>query len=155
MTEEQIKNLCLENKQSDENTPTFENLEPSLSVVNTEVDIMPLSDSERGGESRENLENREDRDNLDLILDISLKVRVEMGRTKMVVHDLLNLDKGSVIELNKMAGDPMDVFVNDKHVAKGEAVVVGEKFGVRLTEIVSSSLREDKRDDKRGDKKCR
>jgi flagellar motor switch protein FliN/FliY len=75
--------------------------------------------------------------NLDLILDIPLKVTVELGRAKMIVNDLLALGQGSVIELNKLAGEPMEVLVNDKLVAKGEAVVVNEKFGVRLTDIIS------------------
>src|SRR5690349_124441 len=69
--------------------------------------------------------------NLDLILDIPLKVTVELGRTKMIVNDLLALGQGSVIELNKLAGEPMEVLVNEKLVARGEAVVVNEKFGVR------------------------
>ena len=79
--------------------------------------------------------------NLDLILDIPLKVTAELGRTKMVVSDLLNLGQGSVIELSKLAGEPMEVLVNDKLVARGEAVVVNEKFGVRLTDIISPSER--------------
>ena len=79
--------------------------------------------------------------NLSLILDIPLRVAVELGRTKMVVNDLLNLGQGSVIELNKLAGEPMEVLVNDKLVARGEAVVVNEKFGVRLTDIISPAER--------------
>lgn len=79
--------------------------------------------------------------NLDLILDIPLKVTVELGRTKMPVSDLLNLTQGSVIELAKLAGEPMEVLVNDKLIARGEAVVVNEKFGVRLTDIISPSER--------------
>jgi flagellar motor switch protein FliN/FliY len=79
--------------------------------------------------------------NLTLILDIPLRVAVELGRTKMVVNDLLNLGQGSVIELNKLAGEPMEVLVNDKLVARGEAVVVNEKFGVRLTDIISPTER--------------
>lgn len=79
--------------------------------------------------------------NLALILDIPLRVTVELGRTKMVVSDLLNLGQGSVIELNKLAGEPMEVLVNDKLVARGEAVVVNEKFGVRLTDIISPTER--------------
>lgn len=79
--------------------------------------------------------------NLDLILDIPLKVTVELGRTRMLVNDLLNLGQGSVIELAKLAGEPMEVLVNDKLVARGEAVVVNEKFGVRLTDIISPSER--------------
>jgi flagellar motor switch protein FliN/FliY len=66
---------------------------------------------------------------------------VELGRTKMMVNDLLNLGQGSVIELSKLAGEPMEVLVNDKLVARGEAVVVNEKFGVRLTDIISPSER--------------
>ncbi len=79
--------------------------------------------------------------NLTLIMDIPLRVAVELGRTKMVVNDLLNLGQGSVIELNKLAGEPMEVLVNDKLVARGEAVVVNEKFGVRLTDIISPTER--------------
>lgn len=79
--------------------------------------------------------------NLDLILDIPLRVTVELGRTKMIVSELLNLGQGSVIELNKLAGEPMEVLVNDKLVARGEAVVVNEKFGVRLTDIISPAER--------------
>lgn len=79
--------------------------------------------------------------NLDLIMDIPLKVTVELGRTRMLVSDLLNLGQGSVIELSKLAGEPMEVLVNDKLVARGEAVVVNEKFGVRLTDIISPSER--------------
>ena len=79
--------------------------------------------------------------NLKLILDIPLRVAVELGRTKMAVNDLLNLGQGSVIELNKLAGEPMEVLVNDKLVARGEAVVVNEKFGVRLTDIISPTER--------------
>ncbi len=79
--------------------------------------------------------------NLDLILDVPLKVTVELGRTKMVVSDLLNLGQGSVVELNKLAGEPMEVLVNDKLVARGEAVVVNEKFGIRLTDIISKTER--------------
>src|ERR1051326_3641435 len=75
--------------------------------------------------------------NLSLILDIPLRVAVELGRTKMVVNDLLNLGQGSVIELSKLAGEPMEVLVNNKLVARGEAVVANEKFGVRLTDIIS------------------
>ncbi len=79
--------------------------------------------------------------NLNLILDIPLKVTVELGRTKMPVSELLNLTQGSVIELAKLAGEPMEVLVNDKLIARGEAVVVNEKFGVRLTDIISPTER--------------
>ena len=75
--------------------------------------------------------------NLDLILDIPLAVTVELGRSKMLINDLLQLGQGSVIELTKLVGDPLEVLVNDKLVARGEVVVVNEKFGVRLTDIVT------------------
>ena len=75
--------------------------------------------------------------NLDLILDIPLTVTVELGRSKMLINDLLQLGQGSVIELTKLVGDPLEVLVNEKLVARGEVVVVNEKFGVRLTDIVT------------------
>lgn len=80
-------------------------------------------------------------ENLNLILDIPLNVTVELGRTKMSVNELLNLGQGSVVELNKLAGEPMEVLVNNKLIARGEAVVVNEKFGVRLTDIISQTER--------------
>jgi flagellar motor switch protein FliN/FliY len=95
---------------------------------------------DRGLGSRDGLDARNSR-NLDLILDIPLRVTVELGRTKMLVSELLNLGQGSVIELNKLAGEPMEVLVNEKLVARGEAVVVNEKFGVRLTDIISPAER--------------
>jgi flagellar motor switch protein FliN/FliY len=95
-----------------------------------------------GGSAGDGLspEERSER-NLDLIMDIPLKVSVELGRTKMMVSDLLNLGQGSVIELNKLAGEALEILVNDKLVARGEAVVVNEKFGVRLTDIISPQER--------------
>tara|TARA_B100000686_G_scaffold129310_1_gene136456 strand:+ start:162 stop:536 length:375 start_codon:yes stop_codon:yes gene_type:complete len=75
--------------------------------------------------------------NLDLILDIPLTVTVELGRSKMLINDLLQLGQGSVIELTKLKGEPLEVLVNQKLVARGEVVVINEKFGVRLTDIVS------------------
>jgi flagellar motor switch protein FliN/FliY len=93
-----------------------------------------------GSASDAGLDPTKDR-NLQMILDIPLRVTVELGRTKMPVSELLNLGQGSVIELNKLAGEPMEVFVNDKLIARGEAVVVNEKFGVRLTDIISTKER--------------
>jgi flagellar motor switch protein FliN len=79
--------------------------------------------------------------NINMILDIPLKLTAELGRTKIIVSDLLNLGQGSVIELNKLAGEPMEIYVNDKLIAKGEAVVVNDKFGVRLTDVISPKER--------------
>jgi flagellar motor switch protein FliN/FliY len=78
-----------------------------------------------------------DQDNLNIILDVTLQVTVEVGRARMTIQDLLQLGQGSVMELEKLAGEPLDVYVNGKCVAHGEAVIVNEKFGVRLTQIIS------------------
>ena len=75
--------------------------------------------------------------NLDFILDIPLKVTVELGRATVLIKDILQLGQGSVLELNKLAGEPLEILVNGKLVAKGEVVVVNEKFGVRIKEIIS------------------
>ena len=74
---------------------------------------------------------------LDFILDIPLKVTVELGRTKMAIRDILQMAQGSVGDLAKFAGEPLEVLVNDKLIARGEVVVVNEKFGIRLTDIIS------------------
>lgn len=81
---------------------------------------------------------------IDFILDLPLTVTVELGRTEMLISELLQLGQGSVVELTKLAGEPMDVFVNNRLIAKGEVVVVNEKFGVRLTDVVSHAERIDK-----------
>lgn len=85
-----------------------------------------------------------DKKNLDFILDIPLQVTVELGRTKLLVKDILQLNQGAVVELTKLAGEPLDIFVNSKLVARGEAVVVNDKFGVRLVDIVSPNERVEK-----------
>jgi flagellar motor switch protein FliN/FliY len=74
---------------------------------------------------------------LDFILDIPLKVSVELGRTRLPIRDILQLSQGSVVELSKFAGEPLEVLVNDRLIARGEVVVVNEKFGIRLTDIIS------------------
>lgn len=79
--------------------------------------------------------------NLDMLLDIPLQVTVELGRTKRSVQDILSLSSGSIIELDKLAGEPVDILVNNKLIAKGEVVVIDENFGVRVTSIISQSDR--------------
>jgi flagellar motor switch protein FliN/FliY len=74
---------------------------------------------------------------IDFVLDIPLTLNVELGRSQLLISELLQLGQGSVIELSKLAGEPMDVFVNQRLIARGEVVVVNEKFGIRLTDIVS------------------
>ncbi len=81
---------------------------------------------------------------IDLLLDIPLEVSVEVGRSRILVRDLLQLQEGSLVELDKLAGEPLDLYVNSRLIARGEAVVVNEKFGLRLTDVVSPSERIEK-----------
>ena len=105
-------------------------------------DVDEKGEADKAGEAGEAGEEADDdptgeKKSLDLILDIPLTVTVELGRNKMLINDLLQLGQGSVIELKKLVGEPLEVLVNQKLVARGETVVVNEKFGVRLTAIVS------------------
>ncbi|HHH46671.1 MAG TPA: flagellar motor switch protein FliN [Thiotrichales bacterium] len=79
--------------------------------------------------------------NLDLILDIPVTISMEIGRTRISIRNLLQLNQGSVVELDRLAGEPMDVLVNGTLVAHGEVVVVNEKFGIRLTDVISPAER--------------
>jgi flagellar motor switch protein FliN/FliY len=79
--------------------------------------------------------------NMDFLLDIPLEISVELGRTKMLINELLKLGQGSVVELSKLAGETLEILANQKLVARGEVVVVNEKYGVRLTEIISPTER--------------
>jgi flagellar motor switch protein FliN/FliY len=78
---------------------------------------------------------------IDLLLDVPLDITVELGRARLSIQELLSLGPGSVVELDKLAGEPLDILVNDRLVARGEAVVVNDKFGVRITDIVSPAER--------------
>ena len=78
---------------------------------------------------------------MDFLLDIPLDISVELGRTKMLINELLQLGQGSVIELSKLAGEALEIFANQKLVARGEVVVVNEKYGIRLNEIISPTER--------------
>jgi len=78
---------------------------------------------------------------VEFLLDVPLQVTVELGRTKMRIADLLRLAKGSVVELDKLAGEPLDLRVNGQLIARGEAVIVNDKFGVRLSDVLSPSER--------------
>src|SRR6201994_2615877 len=81
------------------------------------------------------------RNDIDMILDIPVQLTVELGRTKIAIKNLLQLAQGSVVELDGMAGEPMDVLVNGCLIAQGEVVVVNDKFGIRLTDIITPSER--------------
>lgn len=89
----------------------------------------------------EGIRTTSERRSLDLLMDVSMRVTVELGRSSLTVEEVLSLGPGSVVELNKLAGEPVDVLVNDQLIARGEVVVVDENFGVRVTEIVSPRRR--------------
>ncbi|MBO8155228.1 MAG: flagellar motor switch phosphatase FliY [Bacillaceae bacterium] len=107
-------------------------------TVRQDVSVQPaaFADLESAGTGIE-----VDQRNLNMLLDIPLKVSVELGRTKKTIKEILELTSGSIIELDKLAGEPVDIHVNDKLIAKGEVVVIDENFGVRLTDILSQSDR--------------
>ena len=94
--------------------------------------------------SREVLQNLAAHANLDFLLDVPLQVTVELGRSKITISELLKLSKGSVLELNKVAGEALDFRVNDRLVARGEAIVINDRFGVRLTDVISPTERVEK-----------
>ena len=107
-----------------------ENIENGESVESTQDSLAQ--------NSVEELEEKEQGEmNLDFILDIPLELSVELGKTRMLVNDLLQLGQGSIIELNKLAGESLEVYINHKLIARGEVVVVNEKFGVRLTDVIT------------------
>jgi flagellar motor switch protein FliN/FliY len=81
---------------------------------------------------------------LDFILDIPLEITVELGRTKMLIHDLLKLGQGSVVELSKPAGETLEILANNRLIAKGDVVVMNDKYGIRLTEVISTIERLEK-----------
>ena len=85
---------------------------------------------------------REQAENLDLIMEVPLQVTVEIGRTRRKVQDILEFSKGSLVVLDKLAGDQVDLFVNGKCIAKGDVVVIDDNFGVRITEIIKTPLLE-------------
>lgn len=78
---------------------------------------------------------------IDFLLDIPVEITVQLGTAKMLIKELLQLGQGSVVELDKLAGEPMEILANSRLIARGEVVVVNEKFGVRLTDIISPSER--------------
>lgn len=122
--EEELK----QNREQILTAATGEDEEVDMSSIAATISEDEISDEEPVGEG-----------NLDInfLLDVQLKISVEVGRAEMFISDLLKLDSGKVVELRSSVGQPLDIRVNDKLVARGEVVVINEKFGVRITEIVS------------------
>ena len=86
-------------------------------------------------ENKEQVDSTEGTENLKVLENIDVMLTVEVGRTEITIRDLLRLNEGSVVELDRLAGDPLDIMVNNTKIAKGEVVMVGERFGVRFTEV--------------------
>ena len=103
----------------------------------TEPSPAPANQSSAEASSVSKGSNAKSPNNLDFILDIPIEVTVELGRSKMLVNELLGLGQGSVIELSKLAGETLEILANQKLIARGEVVVINEKYGVRLTEVIS------------------
>jgi len=129
---------------SDDNF-SWDDVQEELEATRKEDPVMELPKTEVSPAGFEELQSTHDesQNNLDInfILDIPLTLTVELGRSRMLISELLQLGQGSVLELTKLAGEPMDIFVNQRLIARGEVVVVNEKFGVRLTDIVSPAER--------------
>jgi len=106
---------------------------PHIKDVETKVNVQSVQFSEL--ESKRNVKTNDS--NLGILMDIPLQISVELGRTKKMIKDILELSSGSIIELDKLAGEPVDIYANNKLIAKGEVVVIDENFGVRITDIIS------------------
>ncbi len=114
-----------------ESRPARESARPKPAATAAEFDELDVGEGVSMG----------DEANLDVILDIPVTIAMEIGRTRISIRNLLQLNQGSVVELDRLAGEPMDVLVNGTLVAHGEVVVVNEKFGIRLTDVVSPAER--------------
>ena len=141
MPDDLTNDETMEQEESQESSVDLDDEEISWDDVEAELEQqrdMIKGEAEKTSTSASNIPN------LDFIMDIPLKVSVELGRTKLLINELLQLGQGSVIELTKLAGEPLEVLVNDKLIARGEAVVVNEKFGVRITDIMTPMERIEK-----------
>ncbi len=126
MTEEAIQ---------ESSKPQPEEIKELLDDEGMETD--PVTHAEDSSPAPEpSLANHKER-GLDFLYDVPLQISVEVGRSKILLKDLLQMGEGYIIELDKLAGDPLDLYVNSRLIAKGEAVMVGDKFGIRLTDVIS------------------
>ncbi len=126
------------------NTPESKNMvrpdpEEIKELLETDLPTAPADTANSSGKSGQNAPRE-----LDFLYDIPLNISVEVGRCKILLKDLLSMSEGYVIELDKLAGEPLDLYVNSRLIARGEAVLVGDKFGIRLTDVVSRTDRIEK-----------
>lgn len=134
--QDELKQPIVQTPEQNETEHTAKVISQSEDTVENKVNIRPVQFENFAKEQA-----TQDNLNLNLIKDVPLKVSVELGRTKKTLKEILELGHGAIIELNKMAGEPVDILVNGKFIAKGEVVVVDENFGVRITEIINSTER--------------
>lgn len=106
-----------------------------------DIDFGPATAAKAEFQQLTESSGKAEKQNIDLLMDVNLPVSIELGRTKMTIEDILALGPGSVVELNKLAGEPVDLMVNYKVVARGEVVVIDENFGVRITQLLSPEER--------------
>jgi len=107
--------------------------EPATDVGSPPTDTRPLTLTDLDDSSKPSVDTKK----VTMLNDVKLRVKLQLGRTKMLVEDILNLDEGSVVELDKLAGDPIDVLVNDRLVARGEVLVLNDNFCVRISEVLA------------------
>lgn len=110
-------------------------------TLNPEETADLLEEAPKAAPSRARSQAPHSSRDLEFLFDVPLQVSVEVGRTKILLKDLLQMGEGYVVELDKLAGDPLDLYVNSRLIARGEAVKVGDKFGIKLTEVVSQTDR--------------
>lgn len=128
---EPIEEAAVNPMPEDAAVDAIENAQEAVEAIRSETSALDLQELGAG-----NGVDRQDPAALALLRDVNLQVKIELGRTRMYVEDVLRLNENSVIELDKLAGDPVDIYVNDRPVARGEVLVVNDNFCVRVSEIV-------------------
>lgn len=135
--------MTQENKMTEENIPNNAKPDPDeiKELLDDDDNDIPTPPESQDTPSGSTTAPQKSQRGLEFLYDVPLQISVEVGRSKILLKDLLKMGEGYVIELDKLAGEPLDLYVNSKLIAKGEAVMVGDKFGIRLTEVVSPSDR--------------
>ena len=123
------------------NAETTENLNAETKSENAQVSEDPKKTDQQGQEANSKIKDSSAANNLRVLENIDVKLTVEVGNTEIKIRDLLRLNEGSVVELDRLAGEPLDILANGTMIAKGEVVMVGERFGIRLTEVVDPEER--------------
>ena len=123
------------------NAETNENINPESKSENAQVSEDPKKTDNQSQEVDSKIKDSSAANNLRVLENIDVKLTVEVGNTEIKIRDLLRLNEGSVVELDRLAGEPLDILANGTMIAKGEVVMVGERFGIRLTEVVDPEER--------------